>query len=296
MPGHSLPRTMLLIAGLLVFAAGRSAAQAPAGQPTEAPTQTPAKAPPLMISPGAYGGAQLYQSWPLVLDVTLWTEPPDEGAPAPPPLTLTAKQGAWCEALVVTIKDATGVEAKWPLHLVKSDEAQLALDPIGGATVEWWLAPEETQTLAEGDYTITVAFDPQKVDGLPTEAGAVQVDSFTLQVAKEPVPLSPEFQQDKLYETARLSLMRGDLAAAADLGGKLLALDPESIPGLRIQAAVLARQGKPRDALALLNKALDTHDRRNPGGEPPVALLAERDEILQTLGPPPTVKSDQAPK
>ena len=197
----------------------------------------------------------------------------------------------------MTIRDAAEAEVKWPLHLVRRDEAQLTLDADGGpATLEWWLAGEETQGLAEGDYTITVAFDPQKVDGLPTEAGTVQVDSFPLRVAREPALLSSELQQDKLYETARLSMTRGDLAAAADLGAKLLALDPESIPGLRIQAAALARQGKNADALAALERALGIYDRKNPKGEPPMGLLSERDEILQTLGPPAKLKPDQPPK
>lgn len=287
-------KTMAVAAGLLVFAAGWSAEQTPGGQPTGAPVAPPA--PPLVLSPGAHGGAQLYQSWPLMLSVALWREAPADAKVPLPPLTLKAKQGAWCEALVVTIKDAGGTEVKWPLHLVKRDDAQLTLDAVGGAKAEWWLAGEETKGLAEGDYSVTVAFDPQKVDGLPTEAGAVQVDSFTLQVAKEPAPLSPELQQDKLYETGRLSLTRGDLAAAADLAAKLLALDPESIPGLRIQAAALARQGKREDALAALEKALGIYDRKNPKGEPPVALLAERDEILQAMGPPPTLKPGPAPK
>ena len=291
---NSAVKRMAVAAGLLVFAAGWSAAQTAGGQPASASVAPPA--PPLVLSSGAHGGAQLYQSWPLMLSVALWREAPADAKAALPALILKAKQGAWCEALVVTIKDAGGAEAKWPLHLVKRDAAQLTLDAVGGVTAEWWLAGEETKGLAEGDYSITVAFDPQKVDGLPTEAGAVQVDSFPLQVTKEPAPLSPALQQDKLYETARLSLIQGDLATAADLAAKLLGLDPESIPGLRIQAAALARQGKGEDALAALEKALGIYHRKNPKAEPPVALLAERDEILQAMGPPPDAKPDGKPK
>jgi len=60
----------------------------------------------MVLSPGALGGSQLYQSWPLILTVAVWREAPAEEGAAPPPITIKAEQGAWCEALVVTVKDA----------------------------------------------------------------------------------------------------------------------------------------------------------------------------------------------
>ncbi len=295
--GHEEGRPMIVTrgmkagwwaAGLLVLAAGGGSGQAPTSPMVDTPKQSPAAA--LVLSPGALGGGQLYQSWPLIFSVSVWPEVP---AGAAAPFSLKAKQGAWCEALVVTVKDTAGALAKWPLHLVKQDAAELALEAGGGATVEWWLAPEETKALAAGEYTITVAFDPQKVDGLPTDVSAVKADSFHIQVAREPAPLDPELQQEKPYQLARLCILRGDTAGASDLAAKILAFDPKSIGGRRLKAASLVRQGKASEALLQLDEALDIYTRKFPKACPPGGLLGERDQILSTLKPPATVKRDK---
>jgi hypothetical protein len=287
-------RTLWLAGGLLVAAAGWSNAQAPAAQPAGDQAKAPAAA--MVISPGALGGSQLYQSWPLILTASVWRESPAEEGAAPPPITIKAKEGAWCEALMVAVKDAGGAEAKWPLHLVAQEAAELALDDAGSGTVQWWLAPDETQALAEGEYVVTAAFDPEKVDGLPTDEGAVKGDTFHIQVAKEPEPLDPELQQEKLYQSARLCIVRGDTAGAAALATQLLAADPESIGGRRLQAALLAREGKASEALALMDEALEIYYRKYPEACPPAGLLAERDEVAGALPKPATVESVEPPE
>lgn len=291
-----VPRGMkpIWLAGsLLLMAAGCGRAQTPGAPPME--TQKKVHAAALVLSPGVLGGSPVYQSWPLIFSVRVWQKLPADASAAPQPLTLKAKQGAWCEALVVTVKDATGAKARWPLHLVKQDAVELPLDAGGGATAEWWLAPEDTQALAAGEYVVTVAFDPQKLDGLPTDASAVKADAFHIQVTKEPAALDPELQQEKPYRLAQLCILRGDTAGASDLAAKLLALDAESIGGRRLKAALLIREGKASEALLQLDEALDIYARKFPDACPPGGLMGERDQILRTLKPPATEKRDNMP-
>ncbi len=285
MSDGSFPRSVLLLAGLLVVRCTCGSAADETAQPPSAPKAAGAR---LVLSPSALGGSPLYQSWPLMLHVTLWREPPQEDAPTPQPITIKAKQGAWCEALVVTIRDAAKAEVKWPLHLVKRDEPQLALGADGGATVEWWLAPEETKALPEGDYTITVAFDPQKVDGLPTDADAPRGDTYRLHVSKEPAPLDADTTANKLCQQAWFCMVRDDKAGANEALAKLMAADPQSIEGRRLKALLLAREGKVPEGLALLDEAIQLYVTKHPKASPPFGLLALRRQ-LRALMPKPKV-------
>ena len=102
-----VPRGMkpIWLAGsLLLMAAGCGRAQTPAAPPME--TQKKVHAAALVMSPGVLGGSPVYQSWPLILSVRVWRKLPTDAKTAPQPLMLKAKQGAWGEALVVTVKNA----------------------------------------------------------------------------------------------------------------------------------------------------------------------------------------------
>lgn len=243
------------------------------------PAATPA-AGALVLSPSAVGGSTRYQGWPLVLELTLWREA-SRPADAPPlePLKITAKQGTWCEALVVTVKNGEGAAAQWPLHLVAQGSAALALAADDAATAEWWLAPEETQALPEGDYTLSVAFDPAKVDGLPSGATAPRADPCHLRVAKQPATLDADLAANKLYEQAWYCIVRGDKAGADDAIAKLLAADPRSIGARRLKAMLAAREGRVEEGLALIDEALDIYQAKHPKACPPVGLLNLRDQL-----------------
>ncbi len=240
-----------------------------------APPAAQPPAPRLLVSPGSPGGAQLHRSWPLLLEATLWLEP---GAGEPAPLRLTARQGAWRDALTVTVRHDQGAPAAWPLHPVPRAGAELLLEPDRAVTVAWWLTAEETAALAPGDYEVTVTLDPQRIDGLPAPAHS---EVWRLQVVAEPTPLSADLQQEKLYLLGRLALLQGEVGPVAGLVDQLLRLDPQSVGARRLQAAVLVRAGQPAEALRLLDEALALYFRRFPNACPPAALLAERDAVLE---------------
>lgn len=274
-------------------ASAQEGSAAVAQKDQKAPTQATHSADSgLVLSPGSFGGSRLYQSWPLILNATAWRKHPAKPEGVAPPTAIKAKSGAWSEALVVTVKNAGGEVVRWPLHLVRRDAGELTLDVDASATVEWWLAPEETQSLAEGDYAITVAFDTGRVEGLPTVADAIQSDGYHLQVVKEPVTLDPEQQQNKLFLTAWLSMMQDDMKGVEEKAGKMLALDPQSIGGRRLKAMLLTREGKNAEAVTMLDDALEIYSRKYPDADPPGGLMEERHKIMKSIKLT-TVKSDK---
>ena len=277
---------VLALSGHCGSAQGQGATPATATKSTSAAQPTAVASSPLEITPSVHAGQCVYQSWPLLLEASLWRDvPPKRPKAATPALGIETKQGAWREALVVTVRGASGAAAKWPLHLVANPASKLRLSPGGELSASWWMSAEETKTLPTGDYVISVAFDAQKVAGLPSDPAATQIDTCQVTVAKEPSPLTPALQQTKLYEGGCVSFARGDMAGAADAATKLLALDPNSIAARRVQAKVLLSQKKLQEALATENEALGIFVEEHPKSGPPIGLLAERDEIISALHP-----------
>ncbi|MHB8995664.1 MAG: tetratricopeptide repeat protein [Armatimonadota bacterium] len=268
-------RLLSACAVLLLCAAGFAQDDQPAAAPATSR---------LILSPAAFGGTFCYQGWPLVLELTLWREPPpgDTDTPAEA-LNLTAKQGTWCEALVVTIKNEEGATVQWPWHLVSQDGAQFTLATGDSARVEWWLTPEETQALPEGSYTLSVAFDPQRVEDLPTGAAAPQADPCHLTLKKSPATLEADLASTKLYRQAWYSLVRKDKAGAEAAISQLLALDPKSIGARRLQALLAAREGRVEEGLKLIDEALALYATKHPHACPPFGLHSLREQLERQL-------------
>jgi hypothetical protein len=236
----------------------------------------------LMLSPSAQDGAQLYAGWPMVLELALWRQLP-EGAQssAPQPITIKAKSGSWSEALAVTVKGPSGNVVKWPLHPVKQDGVALTLGIDDAAGAAWWLSPEETTELAEGTYAISVCFDPKLVTG----SLAQKSDNYYLSVKKEPVPLDNKSREDKDLSLASFNILKGDLSEARAVVSKVLASDPESIGGHRLNARLLDASGKLQEAASALDTALDIYYKKYPDACPPGGLLAERDALRAKIKP-----------
>ncbi len=236
----------------------------------------------LMLSPSIRDGAQLYAGWPLILNLSMWRQlPEDSKSPEPKPITIKAKNGAWCETLVVTIKGPSGAAVKLPLHLVKQEGAAITLGVNDMAEVAWWLSPDESKGLAEGAYTISVGFDPKLLtDGINHKS-----DNYYLSVVKEPSPLDKETQENKDLSLASFHILKGDFPAAAAIISKVLASNPESIGGHRLNGQLLAASGKPEQALSSLDTAWDIYDKKYPDACPPRGILAERSAIEAKIKP-----------
>lgn len=250
----------------------------------------------LALSPTADTGAQLYNSWPLILSVSLWRKAPmpDKNGRIPTLdlITIKAKSGSWREALILGITDSSGVKVNWIVHPVKNTEASLTLGVDDTATAQWWLDPSETQSLAVGQYKITASFDPKLVDGLPSD---VWLDDFYLNVSKEPSPLDSDTANDKQIQIAMLAILKDDLKGAGDVIDKVLINDPDSIGGNRLKSTLLLHEGKEREAVDSMDKAIHGYYKKYPSSCPPAGLFTQRDEILKDMEPE-QVKPDESDK
>ncbi len=247
--------------------------------PVEAPGQ-------LVLSSSAETGSELYTSWPLVVSVSLWRKaltPDTQGKlPVVDPITIKAKQGAWRDALVVEVRNASGEAVTWPLHPMQQPETSVTLGVDETATAQWWLEPAETQALPVGVYTLTVSFRPDAVEGLPSSLGS---DRFHLKIEKEPAPLGQATATAKQLQMAEFSLFKGDVKTAGGLVEQLLAREPENIGVLRLQAKLLMGEGKKLEAANALEEALHVYYKKYPKADPPLGLLHERSEAMRDLQP-----------
>lgn len=263
-------RLLIALAVLLCTAAVFAQVE---GQPA-----APAATSTLVMSPGVFGGTSCYGGWPIVLELTLWRETPRDAA-APEPLNIAAKEGTWREALRVTVTDGEGKAAPWPLHLVAQEGGQLTLAAGDIARVEWWLSPEETAAIPEGNYRLTVAFDPERVEGLPEGETAVRADPCHLRVRKEPAPLEGDLAAGKLYCQAWYNMVKGDRAAADAAIAQLLAADPQSIGARRLKALLAAREGRREEGLKFIREALEIYEKKHPNACRPVGLDALHQQL-----------------
>jgi hypothetical protein len=268
-----------------------TAAVAPAPEPQRVePEETdmpPVEAPgQLVLSPSAETGSELYTSWPLIVSVSLWRKAlilDAQGTlPAVDPITIKAKQGAWRDALVVEVRNASGELATWPLHPMPQPETSLTLGVDETATAHWWLEPADSQALPVGVYAVTVSFRPDAVEGLPKSLGS---DRFHLKIEKEPAPLDQATATAKQLQMAEFSLFKGDAKTANSLVEQLLAREPENIGVLRLQAKLLMGEGKKLEAANALEEALHVYYKKHPKADPPLGLLHERSEAMKDLEP-----------
>jgi len=268
-----------------------TAAVAPAPEPQRAEPEEsdmpPVEAPgQLVLSAAAETGSELYTSWPLIVSVSLWRKAliPDalDNMPAVAPITIKAKQGAWRDALVVEVRNASGETVTWPLHPGQQPETSVTLGVDETATAQWWLEPAETQELAPGVYALTVSFRPDAVEGLPRSLGS---DRFHLKIEKEPAPLDQATATAKQLQMAEFSLFKGDAKTAGGLVEQLLAREPENIGVLRLQAKLLMGEGKKLEAANALDEALHVYYKKYPKADPPLGLLHERSEAMKELEP-----------
>ncbi|MCE5237185.1 hypothetical protein LLH23_01670 [bacterium] len=169
--------------------------------------------------------------------------------------------------------------ASWPLHLVKQEGAQLSLAADDCTAVEWWLTPEETMALPEGECTLGVAFDPKRVEGLPAGAAAPRSDRCRLRVEKEAVPLSQAMAAEKLYQQGWYYIVRDDQAGAGQAASLLMAADPKGIGARRLKAVIAARAGRVEEGLALIDEALSIYWEQYPEACPPAGLLSLRGQL-----------------
>ena len=259
-------------------------APAPGG---DAPPATPPPredtAPVPVFSLSADGGASidLYQGWPLLVQAQLLHPRAFDPAPDVTPLRLAAPDGPWTNAVRLEVRSGRGEAAPWPFHLGTEPKQPLALDARTAGEVVWWLTPEETARLPEGDYQATGVLDATGGNAPDSWKGAVRSNTVAIHVRKEPAPPSASQEEDKYLRLADLDMFRGEARQALARLDELLAKQPASIGGLALKADVLAASDRVPEALALYQKAIAAFYKQYPHSpEGPQALLQKYHDLF----------------
>lgn len=238
----------------------------------------------LVISASVDTGSKVLTARPLIISASLWRKallPDSQGnLPVVAPLVIKAKTGSWQEALTVEIRDAAGNLLSWPLHPMNPADSTLTLRIEDTVQAYWFLEPSETESLSPGLCTISVSFNPDKVEGLPAYVAS---DRFHLTIEKEaPGKVS---ETEKILQTARFALFKKDMKAAHATVDQVLTQDPENLDGLSLKASLLSEEGKKQEALTTLNNALMVYYRKFPDAEPPLNLIQQRTELMKDIAP-----------
>ena len=285
-PGPSSPTPAK---GTVPTAAGGNPATPPSSGPATRGTPSSGSAgPPTAIvdTPGGpllevavNGGreAEVPRGWPLLLLVDLTH--PDIAAPEAEvtPLPIAAAQGDWSNAIRVTVRNARGGAETWPLHLAQTPSQTLTLDTARQGQLLWYLAPEETARLAEGDYTLRATLDTTASTVPGGWRGHVRAVPVLVHVSAEPATLTAEQEAEKAEVLVAYALWRGDTTQALAHLDARLSRQPADYNALTLKADILVAAGRNEEALALYNQAIDAYLAQNPNaGEQPEGLLVKR--------------------
>jgi len=243
--------------------------------------------PTVTLSPSNLGDSRLYNSWPLVMSLTIWKEEsaaPDKAVEASPqPITVKTKGKSWQDALVIEIKDKTGTVVTWPLNLIADEKPDPTLSIGSSRDVFWTLSPEDTKAIPEGQYKVKITIDPKLLDEDISKKVKFESDDYYLKVSKEPTPLPDDIQTAKDLMMARYCFIKGDKKEAAAIIDKILAKDPECIMAYQVKASLLSLDGKNVEAISALDTAWDVYGKKYPDACAPFDLLNQRQEILSKI-------------
>jgi hypothetical protein len=241
-------------------------------------------APHLSISVNGGGEVEIFRGWPLLVHAEI-LHPAVFGANVPEaPLLIAVKQAPWSNALRIEALSNTGDVQTWPFHLAETPTSTLALDPRNDARLDWWISPEESNRLSPGSYEVIAYLDTRQITTTGTWRGSVSSVPATVQVAPEPVALSPEQLSLKYRLLAHYSLLRGDQAVAQSHVETLLSMQPDDFAGLELKGDLLILAGKTQEALLAYEQALSLYIQEYPDAEePPETLLLKKSDALDKL-------------
>ena len=262
-----------------------SAPGAPADKPAAAqpaaPGEEKGRGPVFSLSVNRAASVDLFQGWPLLVQAELLHPRAFDAAPGVVPLRLAAPEGPWTNAVHLEVRIDGKEPAPWPFHLGTDPKGPLALDAQTAGAVVWWLSPEETARLPEGDYQVTGVLDTTAASAADVWKGTARSNTASVRVRKEPSPLSPSQQEDKFLLLADQDMFRGDAKQALARIEELLAKQPASIGGLGLKADVLAASGRTPEALQSYQEAITAFYKKYPKApEGPEGLLTKYHALL----------------
>jgi hypothetical protein len=243
--------------------------------------------PGIILSGSANGSVEptIRRGWPLLLEISLLH--PDAFDSNAVPIVICASNGPWPGVLSATITDGAGQSQSWPWHRQTVTNESLRLTDETGGRVHWWLTPEETAGLPNGEFKLVVALKTTDVTKTNAWKGGVQSPPVILTVTNEPATLTQGDTEEKYRLLANYALLSGDRARAQVQVNALLAAYPTNIGGLTYDAYLKEAAGLFDDAFQSVQNALSQVALQSPDTpEPPGELLGKQAELFAIVAPP----------
>jgi len=207
-----------------------------------------------------------------------------------PSVTLGGEQTGWEQYLhFVLQEDARNSKAlSWPLKLITvPPQKTLVLDQKNTAQLDYALAPESAAGLGLGQYYIVAVVEVPGDSNLAADRwrGRVESGPVELTIKERPARMSREEEENASLNLAHFYLATGEFKHALEDARKVVALNPNSIPGYILVGRAQEKLGDPRAALAAMDKALHEFYRQHPHpDEPPAYLIRKSMELRKKLG------------
>lgn len=240
--------------------------------------------PPVEVSASANDAVEtvLFQGWPLlVTGVIMHAEIFQEDAA---PVTVRAQNGSWANAMHLTVTDEQGEVVTWPFHPAHTLAGDLTVDAETMGLLGWWLTPEETALVPEGEYELLVEVDSTAYSAPGSGVPAARSIPIHVTVLPGPGALSPEQEAEKYLLLADYHILRGEETEALARADELLTAQPDHIGALFLRGNLLEETGDLWAALDAYGRAIELFFVQNPEPrEPPVFLLRAQNEVLRKI-------------
>ena len=164
-----------------------------------------ASAPDLTLAVNGVGEAEVFQGWPIMVEVSLLHPDAMKQKPVGLPVVLAAKSGPWSNAIRLVAKKTSGVEKAWPFHLALVAPETLSLDAENLGELAWWLAPEDTSKLAEGVYELVPCLIPPTLWRQMAGKERRRVGPFRFELAVSPRLLALRWNRKNSTSSPRTS-------------------------------------------------------------------------------------------
>ena len=236
--------------------------------------------PPIIVgvSINASGPAEVYQGWPLLVSVIIMNE---NAYQSNIPVSLAP---AWKNSLHFVVRNAEGNIVSWPFHLVPTANENIVLDSIIYARVGFWLEPNETDQIAQGQYELTAILDSSAYPGLGSNVLSTRSGKLEVSFSNEPGSLTLGQKTDKDILLANLNILKGDNPKALEYLSGILGYNPADLRALSLIGYVLESEGDYGGALYAYSKGLEIVYEANPEPvEPPLELLKAQKSLYYKL-------------
>ena len=195
-----------------------------------------------------------------------------------PRVTLGKPAEAWVGSVKFTIADSEGnvVPARFYATPVKEDMITLGAENF--AEGYFFIAPEESSKLGEGEYSIKAAI------------GDMISNALVLRLVEKEKELIGKSSIPQLLKLGRYHLVLGNFEKAEEYANKILTIDAHSLRGLNLLGDARTGLKKYKQAYDTFNTAIDEFFAQNPPPKkfsvnyrPPELFMQKRNALKKEL-------------